>query len=62
MDNQNERGSAWWMFAIAAGAVAIVASLATGPIAWWSVATMIVLGVLAVVLVVSGIRALVRKP
>lgn len=50
------------MFAIAAGAVAIVASLATGPIAWWSVATMIVLGALAAVLVVSGIRSLVRKP
>jgi uncharacterized membrane protein len=50
------------MFAIAAGAIAIVATLATGPIEWWSVATMIVLGLLAGVLVVSGIRALVRKP
>ncbi|TQJ30466.1 hypothetical protein FBY39_0918 [Microbacterium sp. SLBN-146] len=29
---------------------------------WWSVATMIVLGLLAGVLVVSGIRTLVRKP
>lgn len=62
MDNSDERGFASWMFAIAAGAIAIVATLATGRIEWWSVATMIVLGLLAVVLVVSGIRALVRKP
>lgn len=61
MDNRRETGSVWWMFAIAAGAVAFGAALAPGADTWWELATIAVMAVLALVLVVAGVSSLIGR-